>query len=103
MPIKTAIVSELNADELTSYDGLTKPSAIKDFYQNDELIVITMGITETLRKNQTIDWQKRESAHAKMRMLIKKLLKHHKNPPERIEDAVQTVMTQCEFWADNSI
>ncbi len=37
-----------------------------------------------------------------MRMLIKKLLKKHKYPPEGMEDAVQTVMTQCELWADNS-
>lgn len=93
----------LNADELAFYDALTKPAAIKDFYQNDELIAITKELTETLRKNQTIDWQKRESARAKMRMLIKKLLKHHKYPPEGMEDAVQTVMTQCELWADNSI
>lgn len=93
----------LNADELAFYDALTKPAAIKDFYQNDELIAITKELTETLRKNQTIDWQKRESARAKMRMLIKKLLKHHKYPPEGMEDAVQTVMTQCELWADNSV
>ena len=36
-----------------------------------------------------------------MRMLIKKLLKKHKYPPEGMEDAVQTVMTQCELWTDN--
>lgn len=37
-----------------------------------------------------------------MRMLIKKLLKKHKYPPEGMEDAVQTVMTQCELWTDNN-
>ena len=37
-----------------------------------------------------------------MRMLIKRLLKHHKYPPEGMDDAVQTVMTQCELWADNN-
>lgn len=92
----------LNADELAFYDALTKPQAIKDFYENEELIAITKELTETLRKNKTIDWQKRESARAKMRMLIKKLLKKHKYPPEGMEDAVQTVMTQCELWTDNS-
>ena len=91
----------LNADELAFYDALTKPQAIKDFYENEELIAITKELTETLRKNKTIDWQKRESARAKMRMLIKKLLKKHKYPPEGMEDAVQTVMTQCELWTDN--
>lgn len=91
----------LTADELAFYDALTKPRAIKDFYENEELIAITKELTETLRKNKTIDWQQRKSARAKMRMLIKKLLKKHKYPPEGMEDAVQTVMTQCELWTDN--
>jgi type I restriction enzyme R subunit len=91
----------LNADELAFYDALTKPQAIKDFYENDELIAITKELSDTLRKNRTIDWQKKESARARMRMLIKKLLKKHKYPPEGMEDAVQTVMTQCELWTDN--
>lgn len=92
----------LTADELAFYDALTKPQAIKDFYENEELIAITKELAETLRKNKTIDWQKRESARAKMRMLIKKLLNKHKYPPEGMEDAVQTVMTQCELWTDNN-
>ena len=91
----------LTSDELAFYDALTKPQAIKDFYENDELIAITKELTETLRKNKTIDWQKRESARARMRMLIKKLLKKHKYPPEGMEDAVQTVISQCELWTDN--
>ena len=91
----------LNAEEAAFYDALTRPQAVKDFYENDELIAITKELTETLRKNKTIDWQKRETARAKMRMMIKKLLKKHKYPPEGMEDAVQTVMTQCELWTDN--
>ena len=90
----------LNADELAFYDAITKPQAIKDFYENEELIAITKELTETLRKNCTIDWQKRESARAKMRMMIRKLLKDHRYPPEGMEDAIVTVMNQCELWAD---
>ncbi len=91
----------LSAEELAFYDALTRPQAIKDFYENSELIAITKELTENLRKNKTIDWQKKESARAHMRMAIKKLLKKHKYPPEGMEDAVQTVMTQCELWTDN--
>lgn len=91
----------LNAEEAAFYDALTRPQAVKDFYENDELIAITKELTETLRKNKTIDWQKKETARAKMRMFIKRLLKKHKYPPEGVEDAVQTVMTQCELWTDN--
>ena len=82
--------------------AICEPQAIKDFYENDELIAMTKELADTLRKNKTIDWQKRESARAKMRMLIRRLLKKHKYPPEGMDDAVQTVMTQCELWADNA-
>ena len=57
----------LTADELAFYDALTKPQAIKDFYENEELIAITKELADTLRKNKTIDWQRKESARAKMR------------------------------------
>lgn len=52
----------LTADELAFYDALTKPQAIKDFYENEELIAITKELADTLRKNKTIDWQRKESA-----------------------------------------
>ena len=91
----------LSDEELAFYDALTKPQAIKDFYENEELIAITKELADTLRKSHTIDWQKRESARAAMRMMIKRLLKKHRYPPEGMEDAVQTVMTQCELWTDN--
>ena len=63
---------------------------------------MTKELADALRKNRTVDWQKRDSARAKMRMMIKRLLKKHKYPPEGMGDAVQTVMTQCEMWADNN-
>lgn len=90
----------LTSDELAFYDALTKPQAIKDFYEHDELIAITKELTDLLRKNCTIDWQKKESARAGMRRLVKRLLKKHKYPPEGMDDAVQTVMSQCEMWSD---
>ena len=92
----------LTADELAFYDALTKPQAIKDFYENEELIAITKELADALRKNRTIDWQKREPARARMRMMIKKLLRNHRYPPDGMDDAVQTVMTQCELWTDNT-
>ncbi len=91
----------LTPEELAFYDAITKPQAVKDFYENDELVAITKELTEALQKNKTVDWQKRESARAAMRMTIKRLLKKHKYPPEGEEDAIQTVMAQCELWTDN--
>ena len=91
----------LTADELAFYDALTKPQAIKDFYENKELIAITKELSEKIRNSYTIDWQKRESARAKMRMLVKKILKNHNYPPDGMDEALQTVITQCELWTDN--
>lgn len=90
------------AEKLMQIQALKNRYGIKDFYENEELIAITKELADTLRKNRTIDWQKRDSARAKMGMLIKRLLKKHKYPPEGMDDAVQTVMTQCELWADNN-
>ena len=91
----------LSSEELAFYDALTKPEAVKDFYVNDELIAITKKLTDLLQKNRSIDWQKKESARAEMRRLVKRLLKEHGYPPEGLEYAVETVIAQCEKWTDN--
>mgnify|MGYP002572166421 FL=1 len=93
----------LSQEELAFYDALTKPQAVKDFYDNEELIAITRELTEAMRQNATIDWQRKESARAGMRRAIKRLLRHHRYPPEGMEDAMETVMAQCELWADTKI
>jgi len=91
----------LSGEELAFYDALTRPEAVKDFYQNEELVAMTRELTDMLRKNRTIDWQKKESARAGMRRMVKKLLKKYKYPPEGMEDAIATVIGQCEMWTDN--
>lgn len=90
----------LNAEEKAFYDALTRPQAIKDFYTNDELVNLTKELTEELRKNRTIDWQKKESARAGMRSKVKRLLKKYHYPPEEEQSALETVIHQCEQWAD---
>jgi type I restriction enzyme R subunit len=90
----------LTDEELAFYDALTRPEAVKDFYQNEELVAMTHELTDLLRKNRTIDWQKKESARAGMRRMVKKLLKKYKYPPEGMEDAIATVIGQCEMWVD---
>lgn len=91
----------LTEEEQAFYDALSRPEAIRDFYENDELVAMTRELTDTLRRNRTIDWEKREDARAKMRMMVKKLLRRYKYPPEGMEDAVKTVLAQCELWTDN--
>ena len=91
----------LTEEELAFYDALTKPEHITDFYKNNELIDLTRELTDMLRKNRTIDWQKKETARASMRKMVKRLLKKYKYPPEEYETAINTVISQCEMWTDN--
>ncbi len=91
----------LTPEEKSFYDALTKPQAVHDFYSNEELVAMTKELTDSLRKNRTIDWQKKESARAGMRRMIKHLLKKYHYPPEEAANALETVIKQCEQWTDN--
>lgn len=91
----------LTSEEKAFYDALTKPKAVQDFYSNEQLVEMTKELTESLRKNRTIDWQKKETARAGMRKMVKRLLKKYKYPPEEAENALDTVIRQCEQWTDN--
>ncbi len=92
----------LSPEEKAFYDALTKPQAVRDFYENDELVKMTKELTEMLRKNNTIDWYRRESERANMRRLVKRLLKKYKYPPEKQEDAMNDVLRQCEQWVEEN-
>ena len=91
----------LTNEEKAFYDALTRPQAVKDFYSNEQLVELTKELTDMLRKNRTIDWNRRESERANMRRLVKRLLKKYKYPPEEAENAMNIVLKQCEQWAEN--
>jgi type I restriction enzyme R subunit len=91
----------LTVEEKAFYDALTSPEGIRDAYSNEDFIALTKELTEQLRKNRTIDWNRKETARAKMRVMIKRLLKKYKYPPEGQEQALQVVMEQCNKWADD--
>lgn len=88
----------LTNEEKAFYDALTRPQAVKDFYSNEQLVELTKELTDMLRKNRTIDWNRRESERANMRRLVKRLLKKYKYPPEEAENAMNIVLKQCEQW-----
>ena len=93
--------SEMSQEELAFYEAISRPEAIKDFYEHDVLVAMTKELTDQLRRNRTVDWQYRSDARAHMRMLVVRLLKKYKYPPEGMEAATDTVLKQCEIWADN--
>ena len=93
----------LNEEELAFYNAIALPENIHDFYDDKTLVLITQELTEALRANRTIDWQKKESSRAKMRLIVKKLLKKYDYPPKQRKDALEKVIAQCELWADEAM
>ena len=91
----------LSQEEKAFYDALSSPAGIRSAYSDEEFVALTKELTEQLRKNRTIDWNIKQSSRAKMRVLVKRLLKKYKYPPEGQEEALKTVIAQCEKWADN--
>ncbi|WP_304125495.1 type I restriction endonuclease subunit R [Methanosphaera cuniculi] len=91
----------LTPEEQAFYDAITKPKGIKDFYNNEELIKMTQELTDKLNKTKTIDWRKKRKSRAKMKTIVKRLLKEYNYPPDEIPDAMEIVIKQCELMADN--
>lgn len=90
----------LTEEELAFYNAIALPENIHDFYDDETLVVITQELTEALRRNRTIDWQKKESARANMRRTVKRLLKKYDYPPKEMAGALEKVIAQCELWVD---
>lgn len=91
----------LTTEELAFYNAIALPEGC-DF--NDEtLIKITLELTDALRRNRTIDWQKKESARANMRRIVKRLLKKYDYPPKGMGFALENVIKQCELWVDETV
>lgn len=91
----------LSNEEKAFYDALSSPEGIKEAYSSEQFKALTIALAEQLRKNRTIDWNKKDSARASMRRIIKRLLREYHYPPEGYEQALSTVMKQCEKWAED--
>ena len=68
---------------------------------NSQLIAHTPHLADMRRKNRTLDRQKQETSRARMRKMVKRLLKKYKYPPEDYDTAISTVISQCEMWTDH--
>lgn len=90
----------LNEDELAFYDALeTNDSAVK-VLGDDKLRDIARELADKVRKNATIDWTVKESARARLMVLVRRTLNKYGYPPDKQEKAIQTVMKQAENLAD---
>ena len=91
----------LTPEEKAFYDALSTPEGVRQAYSDEEFVALTRELTDVLHRNRTIDWNRKDSARARMRVMVKRLLKKYKYPPEGAKKALETVMRQCDHWADD--
>jgi type I restriction enzyme R subunit len=86
----------LNDDEIRFYDALANnESAVREL-SDETLKLIAHELTENLRQNVSVDWSQRESVRARLRLMVKRILRKYKYPPDQQEEAIQTVLRQAE-------
>ncbi len=91
---------DMTEDEFAFYEALREnESAVRDM-GDPVLKALAHELTDKLRKSATIDWQKRDAARARMRLLVKVLLTKYKYPPDKQPEAVEKVIEQAELYAD---
>lgn len=90
----------LSVDEMAFYRALVENESSVRELGNDDLRNLAIELTQQLRKSATVDWQKRESVRARMRNLVRRLLRRWKYPPDSAEEAIKLVLEQAEVLAD---
>ena len=90
----------LSQEEIAFYDALAQNESAVEVLGNEELRVIAHELLGKLKSNASVDWQHRESARARMRILVKRILRKHGYPPDLQDAAVQTVLQQAEVLAE---
>ncbi|MFP1630552.1 type I restriction endonuclease subunit R [Zhengella sp. ZM62] len=93
----------LSGEEVAFYDALAQNESAIEVLGDDKLRLIAHELLEQLRQNATVDWHKRESARARMRVLVKRVLKKYGYPPDLSEEAVKLVLEQAEALLRNAI
>ncbi len=87
----------LNEAELAFYDALGTNDSAVAILGDDVLREIALDLVQTVKENATIDWSVKDSARAKMRVMVKRILRKHNYPPDKQEEAVKTVLEQAEL------
>ena len=93
----------LTVEELAFYDALVKNPEVLRNMEEPVLIQLAQELTDLIRKNTKIDWDKKQSARAYIRTQVKHLLRKYKYPPEQAKDAIDTVIQQAELMSANMV
>ena len=89
----------LSQEEIAFYDALAQNKSAVEVMGNINLRVIAQELLNGLKSTASVDWQHREPARARMRVLVKRILRKHGYPPDLQDAAVQTVLQQAEVLA----
>lgn len=89
----------LSEEEIAFYQALAQNKSAVEVMGDDSLRLIALEVLKLLKSNASVDWRYRESARARMRVLVKRTLRKHGYPPDLQNEAVQTVLKQAERWA----
>ncbi|HBV76928.1 MULTISPECIES: type I restriction endonuclease subunit R [Vibrio] len=90
----------LSVDEIAFYRALVENESSVRELGNENLRQLAIELTQQLRKSATVDWQKRESVRARMRNLVRRLLRKWKYPPDDTDEAIKLILEQAEVLAD---
>lgn len=91
----------LSSDEIAFYDALADNESAKEVMGDEILKQIARDLTDSIKKSMSVDWSIRASVQAKMKMVIKRLLRKYGYPPDKTEKAVETVMEQAKLMCEN--
>jgi type I restriction enzyme R subunit len=89
----------LTDEELAFYDALAQNQSAVEVMGTKELAVIAVELVKQVRRNVSIDWTVRQAARAKMRVLVKRILRQYGYPPDLQDEATKTVLEQAELLA----
>ena len=96
----------LTEDEIAFYDALGVSDSAVKVLGDETLKAIAKELADAIRNNVTIDWTKKESVQAKMRLMVKRILNRHGYPPDKRENATNTVLEQakemCAEWSEKA-
>ena len=91
----------LSEDEIAFYDALAENESAVEVMGDKGLRVIAQELLSSLKSNVTVDWAHRDSARARMRVLVKRILRKYGYPPDLEDAAVQTVLQQAELLSES--
>lgn len=91
----------LTREETSFYHAIISPESIRDFYEDKVLIEMARELTKELKENESIDWQYKQSGRARMRSIVRRLLRKYDYPPEGVKEALEIVLKQCEHWTES--